>query len=428
MNSAAASLTGRHVTVIGAGIVGVVAASFLQRAGYGVTVLDSGEPGRGCSYGNGGAISPDFCIPMAMPGMLRKVPRWLLDPDGPLVVRWSYLPKIVPWLLRWAQASRTDNVLRNAAAMRILHLRALEEYRDLLGASAAGLIDVTGQAHVYRAEVKVPGGELARAIREQYGIDASLLNAQDVRGLDPNLSNIFHSGLYFPANGHTTNPHRLVTTLARQVVEAGGEVVREKVLDIEAGADGPVAVVTEAGRRAVDILVVAAGMGSLELAARLGDRVPLAGERGYHVMLPSPGVVPPIKISDRDRMFGLTPMEGGLRISGTAEFDRPDAPMNDKRARSLLKLAKIMYPRLDDTGAQFWMGVRPSTPDSLPVIGRSSRFANAFYAFGHGHFGLTGAPTTGRLLADIVSGREPVIDPIPYRVQRFDRTQKGTLQ
>jgi D-amino-acid dehydrogenase len=151
----------------------------------------------------------------------------------------------------------------------------------------------------------------------------------------------------------------------------------------------------------------------------LGDAVPLEAERGYHVMLPDPRVRPRIKISNRDQMFGLTPMEHGVRISGTVEFADPDAPMDDRRAEVLLIHAKRMYPGLNGAGAQYWMGSRPSTPDSLPVIDRASRARNVVYAFGHGHTGLTGAPMTADLVAAMLTGGKPPIDPSPFRAGRF---------
>lgn len=420
--------TQRHVTIVGAGIVGVIAAVMAQRSGLRVTVIDKLDPGRGCSYANGAAISPDFCVPIAAPDMLRKVPRWLADPDGPLYLRWSYLPQALSYLLHWARQSRTETVLRNAAGMRALHKDGLAIYAELLGPAMSDLITVPGAAMVYRAPLREPGGELARRIYERYEICARILGPAELRDLDPNLSDVFKSGLFFPASGHTTNPFRLVTTLAEEVVRNGGEVRRAEVADIETDAGAAKSLVTESGRLPVDLLVIAAGIGGRRIAARLGDRLPMIGERGYFVSLPAPGVVPPVKISDRDLMFGLTPLETGLRVSGTVELDSPEAPMNEARARSLLAHAKVMYPRLRDDGVEFGMGVRPTTPDSLPFVGRATRFANVFYAFGHGHFGLNGAPTTGRLIAEFLTGRPPSIDPSPYRPMRFSTRQESVAQ
>jgi len=211
-----------------------------------------------------------------------------------------------------------------------------------------------------------------------------------------------------------------VRTLVNLFGEAGGKVERRKVARFEFGDGNASAVHCEdATRIKADTLVVAAGIRSRAFASALGDRIPLEAERGYHVMLPNPGVRPRIKISNRDHMFGLTPMEHGVRISGTVEFAGPDAPMDERRARSLLAHAKRMYPALDGAGAQFWMGSRPSTPDSLPVVGRASRARNVVYAFGHGHTGLTGAPMTAELVASIVTGASPPIDPAPFRATRF---------
>jgi len=423
--SAPASTSERHVTIVGAGIVGVIAAVFAQKAGFTVRIIDKVDPGRGCSYANGAAISPDFCVPIAAPDILKKVPRWLADPEGPLYLRWSYLPKAFSYLLHWAGQSRTEAVLRNAAGMRALHRDGLKIYAELLGSAMGDLIQVPGAAMVYRAPLKQPGGELAWRIYDSFGVEVQALGPTELRELDPNLSHVFNSGLFFPASGHTTNPFRLVTTLAEGFVRNGGEIIRDEVRDIRLNADGEVGLATGRGELPGGKVVIAAGIGSRMFAAGLGDSLPMIGERGYFVMLPSPGVVPPVKISDRDLMFGLTPLETGLRISGTVELDSPDAPMNQTRARSMLAHAKIMYPRLEDADAEFGMGVRPTTPDSMPFIGRSSRSPKVLYAFGHGHFGLNGAPATGRLISDFLSDRTPFIDPAPYRPQRFSTRQES---
>ena len=405
--------------VIGAGIVGMMAALTLQRAGRSVMVVDQGPPGEGCSYGNAGAISPDMCVPMALPGMLRRVPRWLLDPLGPLVVRWSYLPRALPWLIRWVRAGDLDRVRSASAALRALHGPSFDRYRTTLGNRAGGLIEMTGQIYVWETGRPGPTEALARELREAHGIETRALTAAEIHTMDPNLAAGFAHGLFFPENGHTVNPLRLVQTLVDLFIEAGGQVVRRRVTGFEQGPEGVRRIRLEDGDLEAGLVVVAAGIASRTLAAQLGDRVPLEAERGYHVMLPAPGIRPAIKISNREQMFGLTPMEHGVRIAGTVEIAGVDAPMDERRPRAMLAHAKRMYPGLNDEGATFWMGCRPSTPDSLPVIDRASRARNVIYAFGHGHTGLTGAPLTADLVQALAMDRPPAISPEPYRLARF---------
>ena len=410
----------QRIAVIGAGIIGAATALVLQRRGLAVTLVDASEPGMGCSYGNGGAISPDFCVPASLPGMLKRVPRWFADPEGPLVVRWSRMPAATPWLVRWIRAGRMDRVNASSAALRALHAPSLSRYDALLASRAQGLIETTGQIYVWRSNAASPTEALARSLRERHGVVTRALDAQAIRELDPNLAPGFTRGLFFPDNGHTVNPLRLVRTLVALFVDAGGTVERRRVRRFQVTARNASAAQCEGAADIVaDTFVLATGIDSRKFANVLGDRVPLEAERGYHVMLPDPGVRPRIKISNRDHMFGLTPMEHGVRISGTVEFAPPGAPMNERRARSLLAHAKRMYPGLNGEGAQLWMGSRPSTPDSLPVIGRARRARNVVYAFGHGHTGLTGAPMTAELVASVVTGEPSPIDSSPFLPSRF---------
>jgi D-amino-acid dehydrogenase len=410
----------QRVVVIGAGIIGATAALVLQRRGLSVTLVDAHEPGMGCSYGNGGAISPDFCVPASLPGMLKRVPRWFADPDGPLVVRWSRMPVAAPWLVRWVRAARPDRVQASSAALRALHAPSLVRYDALLGPRVQGLIETTGQIYVWRSAAASPTEAFARSLREQHGVVTRELDENAIRELDPNLAPGFTRGLFFPDNGHTVNPLRLVRTLVELFVDAGGKVERRKVRRFACtGRLARAAQCEGAGDLVADQFVLATGIDSRKFASVLGDGVALEAERGYHVMLPDPVVRPRIKISNRDHMFGLTPMEHGVRISGTVEFAPPGAPMNERRARSLLAHAKRMYPGLNGEGAQLWMGSRPSTPDSLPVIGHARRARNVVYAFGHGHTGLTGAPVTAELVASLLTSSPPPIDPAPFAPTRF---------
>lgn len=410
----------RRVIVIGAGIVGAAAANFLRRDGHGVTLVDASDPGEGCSYGNAGLISPDMCVPAALPGMLRKLPGWLADPRGPLAIRWAYLPWATPWLLRWARAGRMAQVELSAAALRLLHARSFEGYEELLGgAGMADLIRRTGQLYLWESEERSEAERIAAALRDQLGVRTHAIGAEEIRQMAPEVSPRFKRGLFFPDNGNTVNPQRLVRTLADRLGQAGGAVVRARVLDIDVGAEGVRAVVTDRGAIAADAVVVAAGAWSNRLLTKFGLRLPLETERGYHVMLPTPGLRPRLALSHRNQMFGLTPMEHGLRVAGTVEIAGLDAPMDENRARLLLRQVQAMLPGVDIAGAQFWMGHRPSFPDSLPVIDRMPGCPSVFLAFGNGHTGMTGAPMTGRLVADLVAGRAPTIDPSPFRADRF---------
>lgn len=419
MTGAGEASANRSAVVLGAGIVGVLAALALQKRGFAVTLVDRDEPGRGCSYGNGGAISPDFCVPIALPGMLRRVPKWLLDKEGPLVVRWRDLPSSLPWLIRWIRAGRMDKVEGHARALRALHAPSYARYREILGPRAAGLIEMTGQLYVWRSAAAGPTEALARQIREKRGVETHALAPGEIRQMDGALAEGFTRGLFFPENGHTLNPLRLVQTLAQEVEENGGRILRGTASDFVVENGRAVAVRCSGTTIPGDVFVVAAGIASKGFATSLGDPVPLQAERGYHVMLPEPKIRPRIKISNRDHMFGLTPMEHGVRIAGTVEIARPDAPMDERRPRAMLEVAKRMYPGLSDRGAEFWMGSRPSTPDSLPVIDRARRAPNVLYAFGHGHTGLTGAPLTAEIVAALATGDRPPIDPNPYALGRF---------
>jgi len=210
-----------------------------------------------------------------------------------------------------------------------------------------------------------------------------------------------------------------VQRLAEGFQRDGGTVLRREVRDVEVGPDGPRRLRTDQGDIEVETLVVAAGAWSARLAARFGDRVPLESQRGYHVTVGEPGVAPRMPVMWAERKFMMTPMQPGLRFAGTVEFAGLEAPPDYRRARVLLQQGKEVFPDLSTSSVSEWMGHRPCLPDSLPVIGRSPRFGRVLYAFGHGHTGLSGAPTTGRVVADLVAGRPPALDLTPYRVDRF---------
>jgi len=410
----------KNVTVIGAGIVGICCASYLQRDGHQVTVIDSLPPGEGCSRGNAGLLSPSAVVTPAVPGAWRSIPSWLFDPLGPLAVRWRYTPNLLPWLLVWLKSCGEAQVRTRSEALRTLHAPVFDNYAPLLAdAGAADLIQRVGQLYVSRNENGATGSALVQELRKLAGIRMEILDGDELRALEPAVGPQYRSGLFFPDNGHSINSFRLVQVLAAHFQSSGGTVLQRKVNGFELGAGGPSRLLTEAEPLPVETLVIAAGAWSHRLTKQLGTRVPLEAERGYHLMLPNPGVKPRIPVVNRDYNFTITPMENGLRLAGTAEFAGIDAPPDYRRARILLEHAQRTLPGIKGEGAMEWMGARPSLPDHLPIIDRSPRFENVYFAFGHAHFGLTEAPTTGRLIADLVTGRPPALDPTPYRATRF---------
>lgn len=414
----------KTVLVIGAGVVGVASACFLRRQGYRVALVDPDPPGHGASFGNAGCLNGSSVVPVAMPGVLSQVPRWLLDPEGPLAIRWRYLPALAPWLFRFVRASSRDRVEAQARALRPLVSQTVDDYRSLVReAGADGLIHRLGHLFAYRSDASYQKDFAAMRLREANGIAVDDLPADELRQLEPHLSRDYVRGRLISENGHCSNPLRLVTSLAELLVRNGGEIRRERALDFVVEEGRVTGVRTDAGVRPASHVVIAAGAFSKPLAAKLGDKVPLDTERGYHVMIRDPEVSPRVPTMSVDDKFVVTPMETGLRFAGTVEFAGLGAPPDWNRAQVLLKQGLAMYPGLardvPEERLSRWMGFRPSMPDSLPVIGPATRVANAFYAFGHGHIGLAAAAMTGRVIADLVAGKPPPIDTAPFSATRW---------
>ena len=408
------------VTIVGAGIVGIATASWLIRRGVPVTVIDRDEPGSGCSFGNAGGICPGSCVPLAMPGMLKKVPGWLLDPEGPLFVRLAYLPRALPWLLRFVRAGDMAAVERIADALRALHAPTVERYRELTAwASCADLLVERGQLFLYESDAEREGDAFGWSLRQRRGVALEVLDGDELRQLEPAVAPFFATAVYLPEQAQCLNPHRLVQALAARFVADGGRIERGRIDALVGGGRRVTHLRCGANDIPVETLVIAAGAWSGRLLKTAGIAVPLEAERGYHVTVAEPEVMPRIQSTWCRRKFVATPQETGLRFAGTDEFAGLDAPPDERRAMVLLRHGKRMIPDLGDTRHTTWMGHRPGTPDSLPVIGRDPRFSNLLHAFGHGHTGLMGASVTGHLIAQIVVGEAPSIDLAPYRIDRF---------
>lgn len=414
----------RKVAIIGAGIVGACTALMLQRRGHAVTIIDPKPPGEGASFGNAGCFNGSSIVPMSMPGVLKNVPGWMFDPMGPLSVRWSYLPKIAPWLVRFVQSGTPEKVAAQARALRTLLGPTVATMSDLAReAGASHLVRHDGHIYVYRSEEGFQKDQAGWSLRRENGVGLEFLDRAALRDFDPALSPRFVKGVLIPENGHTTNPSMLVKSFVEHALRNGATLLTASATGIALDGAAVRAVHTNVGEVPAESVVIAAGAHSKPFADRLGDRIMLDTERGYHLMIADPEVRPRLPTTEAEGKFVVTMMEGGLRLAGTVELGGLELPPDWRRARVLLDHARQLLPALsssyDESRLSQWMGFRPSLPDSLPVIGRSAATPDVLYGFGHGHVGMTAAPMTAKVLAELASGEPASLDLAPFSPRRF---------
>lgn len=407
------------IAVIGAGLVGLASAHALANEGHEITVIDREGPAAGASRGNAGWLAHTDIDPIASPKMLRQVPRFLLDPLGPLSIRRAYFLTVLPWLARLVIASRPSNLEQSVEALVALQRLAMPAWEDLsarLGLKSAihhrgGLFAFESEAAFARAK---PHFDKQRA----FGIACENLGADEIRQMEPALSSTIKAAAFFPEAAHISDPRHLTEALFEAALARGVAFTRNSVAAVTAG-ELPGLRFDDGENTTFDRIVIAAGAWSKPLAEGLGDAVPLESERGYNISFP--GVTRLVRpVAFHGHGFVSTPLDTGLRIGGAVELAGLKLPPNHERSRALHTKAKRFIRDLPDyeTGTQ-WMGFRPSIPDSLPVIGRSRASERVVYAFGHGHYGLTQSAATGRIVADLVAGRTPPIDLSRFSPARF---------
>jgi D-amino-acid dehydrogenase len=409
-----------RVAVIGAGIVGVSCALHLQRAGQSVTLIDPRAPGTATSFGNAGGIVTGAVTPNSTPALWRDIPRMLFDRDSAVRVRWSYLPQIAPWLMRFLLAGRHSRVQAIADALHPLVTRAYDAHRELITlARAEDLVRPVGWLKVFETEAGFAHTHYERDVMGARGVRYDVLSSDEIRQLEPSLARCYVKGLFQPDSAFVASPHQLVQAYFTHYQEIGGTIAQERVRGVQP-IEGGVRLDCELGFRSFDAVVIAAGAWSKELARQVGDRIPLDTERGYHLNI-EPGDAGELRraVVFPERGFVLAPMLDGIRLTSGVELAGLDAPPDFSRIRRLLPAAREALPGLSDRVTREWLGYRPSTPDSLPVIGRSPHSRAVFYAFGHQHLGLTLGAITGRLVVASVAGQQPEIDLTPYRADRF---------
>jgi len=407
------------VIVVGAGIVGICAAAFLAEAGRRVLVVDRTGICEETSSGNAAALAFSDVLPLAHKGMLKNLPRWLSDPLGPLAIRPSYLPSLAPWLWRFWRAGQADPAGAIAAQAALMKLAEAEWLALMDRSGTRSMLREDGSLELYESEAEFRGALPGWAARAAHGIGFEHVEGTRLAALQPGLSPRFVKGTFVPGWKTVSDPRLLGKAIWAYAESRGARFEKANVRSIRGETSECLDVFFHGGRhaRGSDV-VIAAGAWSHRLAAELGDRIPLETERGYNTTLPTSAFDVKRQLIFSGHGFVITPLETGLRVGGAVELGGLRLPPNYARSKAMLEKSRLFLPGLDPAGGREWMGYRPSTPDSLPVIGRPRR-TNVVYAFGHGHLGLTQAAATGRLVRDLVLGQSPAIDLTPFLPQRF---------
>lgn len=408
------------VAVIGAGIVGLATAHALADEGHVVTVIDREGPAAGTSRGNAGMIAHTDIEPIASPKMLRQVPRFLMDPLGPLTIRKEYLLPILPWLTRLILASRPSEIEKSITALTAIQSLAMPSWDRLsrqLGIES--MIHRRGCLFLFDDRSLMQSMKHHFELQEKAGVSVHLLDASEVRQMEPGLTDRFVGAAFFPDSAHVSDPRAITLALYDAARARSIDHLKAEITSIETE---PTIRLNAKDQDAVnvDAVVIAAGAWSKELAASVGDRIPLDTERGYNITFPSATRLLNRPVSFQGHGFVSSPLDIGLRIGGAVELGGLHLPPNHERTKAMYQKAGRFFrdlPAFED--GTIWMGFRPSIPDSLPVIGYSTKSRRVVHAFGHGHYGLTQSAATGRLVADLIAERAPAIDLTRFSPQRF---------
>ena len=407
------------VAIIGAGIQGVCNALFLQKKGFNVTLFDREEPGsQAASYGNAGHFSPYASVPVNRPDILTDIPAMLLSSTGPLALKWNYVPKMLPWFLKFIKNCSKKNMMHTAKYMHQILDLALPAYDELFDEiDLSGLIENKGIMYIWNDQ-NLKSRELEINIRKEIGAEQQLLSKSEIHDLEPNIKNIYHAGVFYKKARHAINPGKIWVKLFEDFIKKGGKFLKLNIKKLDFDESNPV-LRSETQRFIFDKLVICCGAFSKKLTDNLHENIPLDTERGYHIHFKGFDHLISRPVVFQNRGFGMTPMEQGLRVVGTVEFGGLNNPLSKSRIKNLVDNAKYLLDGLPDRHDDEWLGFRPTLPDYLPVIGPSKNYNNVFFSFGHHHLGWTLAAISGKIISKMISNENTNLDLKPYSSLRF---------
>ena len=406
------------IGVIGAGIQGMCNALFLQKKGYNVTLFDRDEPGSlSASYGNAGHFSPYASLALNRPDVLTDVPSMLLSATGPLALRWNYVPKMIPWFLKFILNCSKKKMMHTAKYTHQILDLALPAFDELFDeVDISGLVEKKGIMYVWNDQ-NLASRELEISIRKEIGVEQQILTPKEIHDLEPNIKPFYHGGVYYSYARHARNPKKILLKLFDNFLKKDGKFLKINIQSLNIEEEKPV-LKSEVQSFSFDKIVIACGAFSKKLTDNLNEKIPLDTERGYHVHFKDCEHLISRPVVFANRGFGITPMEQGLRVVGTVEFGGLNNPLSKSRIRNLIDGAKYMLDGLPEHEDE-WLGFRPSIPDFLPVIGPSKNYKNVFYCFGHNHLGWTLGAISGKIISKMIANENTNLNLEPYSSKRF---------
>ena len=406
------------IGIVGAGIQGVCNAVFLQKKGYQVTIFDKDDPAvSSASYGNAGHFSPYASLQLNRTDILADVPAMLMSSTGPLALKWNYVPKMIPWFLRFIMNCSKKKMMHTAKYMHQILDLAIPAYDEIFNdVDMSGLVEKKGIMYIWNNK-DLSSRELEIKIRDELGIDQKILTPKEIHDLEPNIKPFYHGGVFYSKARHARNPKKILLKIFDHFIEKGGNFKKLNIKDISFDTEKPV-LKSETQNFIFDKVVIACGAFSKRLTDKLDEKIPLDTERGYHVHFKGYDHLLSRPVVFANRGFGITPMEQGLRVVGTVEFGGLKNPLSKSRIKNLINNAKYMLDGLPEHHDE-WLGFRPTLPDFLPVIGPSKKYKNVFYSFGHHHLGWTLGAISGKIVSKMINNEKTNLDLQPYSSLRF---------
>ena len=406
------------IGIVGGGIQGISNALFLQKKGFSVTIFDKDEPGSpAASYGNAGHFSPYASVPINRPDVLTDIPAMLFNSSGPLALKWNYVPKMIPWFLKFIRNCSTKRMMHTAKNMHQILDLALPAYDELFDeVDLEGLVEKKGILYIWNDQ-SLKSRELEIKVRNELGVDQQVVTPKEIHDLEPNIKPFYHGGVYYKLGRHARNPKKILLKLFDLFLKKEGKFLKMNVQDIDFDEEKPI-LKTQTQSFIFDKIIIACGAFSKKLTDNLDEKIPLETERGYHVHFKDCDHLLSRPVIFQNRGFGITPMEQGLRVVGTVEFGGLKNKLSKSRIKNLINNAKYMLGSLPEHEDE-WLGFRPSMPDFLPIIGPSKNHKNVFYCFGHHHLGWTLGPISGKIISGMIAEENTNLDLKPYSSLRF---------